>query len=156
MPQPSKKDLIAQAALPLLLELGIKGTSIDKVVKASGVSKPTVYKHFPDKAALVYHAIWLWLSAQPQPIIRAQALSGLQIELGESWLAQTPLSIYALMLGEAQRVPETVQLFLNSYDKPWREAIRAWPETVGRNNPDIDFQASHWLFERLTQVAETT
>jgi AcrR family transcriptional regulator len=51
MAQRSKKDHIAAAALPLFLENGFKGTSIDMVVRVSGVSKPTVYNHFPDKAA---------------------------------------------------------------------------------------------------------
>ena len=52
MAQKSKKDHIIATALPLLLEKGFKGTSIDMVVKACGVSKPTVYNHFSDKGAL--------------------------------------------------------------------------------------------------------
>ncbi|MEM7562893.1 MAG: TetR/AcrR family transcriptional regulator [Pseudomonadota bacterium] len=43
MAQKSKKDHIVATALPLFLENGFKGTSIDLVVKASEVSKPTVY-----------------------------------------------------------------------------------------------------------------
>jgi AcrR family transcriptional regulator len=61
MAQRSKKDHIAAAALPLFLENGFKGTSIDMVVRVSGVSKPTVYNHFPDKAALMLAVLSRWI-----------------------------------------------------------------------------------------------
>jgi len=40
--QKSKKTLIAAAALPLFLENGFKGTSIDMVVNSSQGAKATV------------------------------------------------------------------------------------------------------------------
>jgi len=81
MAQLSKKDQIAEAALRLFLEHGIKGTSVDMVVKTSGVSKPTVYNHFPDKATLLIHVIQCWLETQPNPAFKAKTLNAIQTEI---------------------------------------------------------------------------
>jgi AcrR family transcriptional regulator len=40
------------AALDLFSERGIDATSMDAIAEKSGVSKATIYKHWPDKAAL--------------------------------------------------------------------------------------------------------
>lgn len=152
MPQPAKKDVIAQAALPLLLELGVKGTSIDRVVKACGVSKPTVYKYFPDKAALVHHAIKLWLGQQVKPNIKASSIDDLYDCLVGTWLAPEPLRIYALMLGESARVEQATQLFIECYDQPWRARLRRWGDEHELCAQQLDHQVSHWIFQCLTQA----
>ena len=74
MAQNSKKDQIAHAALPLFLEFGFKGSSVDMVVKNAGVSKPTVYNHFPDKAALLCYVLQVWLRDRPAPRLAAATL----------------------------------------------------------------------------------
>ncbi|MCP4472956.1 MAG: TetR/AcrR family transcriptional regulator, partial [Gammaproteobacteria bacterium] len=68
MAQRSKKRHIATSALPLFLEFGFKGTSIDMVVKLTGVAKPTVYNHFPDKAALMEAVLGVWIENN-KPVI---------------------------------------------------------------------------------------
>ena len=49
---PQKTELIRAGALQEFLEHGYAGARIDKIVEAAGVSKATVYRHFPDKEAL--------------------------------------------------------------------------------------------------------
>lgn len=44
---------VLQAALELVAERGFDATSMDGVAQKSGVSKATIYKHWPDKAALM-------------------------------------------------------------------------------------------------------
>ncbi|MGB0732782.1 MAG: TetR/AcrR family transcriptional regulator [Pontibacterium sp.] len=51
--RPSKRQVILDAAKQLFIEQGYQGTSIDMVVKAAEVSKPTVYNNFPTKLALL-------------------------------------------------------------------------------------------------------
>ena len=41
------------AAMELFAERGIDGTSMDAIAESSGVSKATIYKHWPDKEALL-------------------------------------------------------------------------------------------------------
>jgi AcrR family transcriptional regulator len=43
---------VIEAALELFAEQGIDATSMDAIAEASGVSKATIYKHWPDKDAL--------------------------------------------------------------------------------------------------------
>ena len=43
---------VLDAALTLFAERGIDATSMDAIADASGVSKATIYKHWPDKDAL--------------------------------------------------------------------------------------------------------
>jgi AcrR family transcriptional regulator len=48
---------VLDAALALVAERGIDATSMDAVAAESGVSKATIYKHWPDKDALVLEMI---------------------------------------------------------------------------------------------------
>lgn len=45
-------DEVLDAALKLFAQRGIDATSMDAIARASGVSKATIYKHWPDKDAL--------------------------------------------------------------------------------------------------------
>lgn len=45
-------DEVLKAALTLFAERGIDATSMEAIADASGVSKATIYKHWPDKEAL--------------------------------------------------------------------------------------------------------
>src|SRR5210317_1208935 len=100
MAQKSKKDLVAAAALPLFLQNGFKGTSIDMVVKTSGVSKATVYNHFPDKAALMLATLTLWMEANKPLIAPLQGLDDFDEFLHRHWLTDESLRMYALVIGE--------------------------------------------------------
>lgn len=51
--RPSKRAEILAAARAQFLERGYDGASIDPITAAAGVSKPTVYAHFPTKEALL-------------------------------------------------------------------------------------------------------
>ena len=48
-----KRAAVLRAARELFLRDGFVGTSVDSVTAAAGVSKPTVYSHFPTKEALL-------------------------------------------------------------------------------------------------------
>lgn len=149
MAQPSKKDQIAEAALPLFLELGIKGTSVDLVVKTSGVSKPTVYNHFPDKASLMQHAVECWLSAQQEPAIRARSINGLNKELADSWLNDSALRLYGLFLGEKFRAQQAADLFKQQYDARWRAELKRWAFEYNADEAALNAQVSEKIFNSL-------
>lgn len=50
-------DAVIDAAIALIAERGIDATSMDAIAAASGVSKATIYKHWPDKDALCLEAM---------------------------------------------------------------------------------------------------
>ena len=48
----SAHQKVLKAALELVAEHGIDGTSMDAVARESGVSKATIYKHWADKETI--------------------------------------------------------------------------------------------------------
>jgi AcrR family transcriptional regulator len=61
---------VLDAALTLFAERGIDATSMDAIAEASGVSKATIYKHWPDKEALCLEALaHLHGADQPRPAL---------------------------------------------------------------------------------------
>lgn len=54
---PSRDRAILEAALELLAEEGYGGVSMEAVAHRAGVGKPTVYRRWPSKAALVVDAV---------------------------------------------------------------------------------------------------
>ncbi len=48
---------VLKAAMELFAERGIDATSMDAIAEASGVSKATIYKHWPDKDTLVMEVL---------------------------------------------------------------------------------------------------
>jgi AcrR family transcriptional regulator len=58
---------VLDAALELFAARGIDATSMDAIALASGVSKATIYKHWPDKDALCLEALAHLLGPEPPP-----------------------------------------------------------------------------------------
>ena len=111
MAQKSKKAYIIETALPLFLENGFKGTSIDMVVKQCSVSKPTVYNHFPDKSALMLAVLEYWIDAN-KPLIAPIRNESELLEFAESkWLSDDAVGFYALVIGEGRRFARAKTLF---------------------------------------------
>lgn len=123
MAQRSKKDFIAATALPLFLENGFKGTSIDMVVRASGVSKPTVYNHFPDKAALMLAVMQRWIENNKPLILTISDQGELDDFIRSRWLTDEAIGFYAIVIGEGWRFPEARKLFWEQFDHLWRVAF---------------------------------
>jgi AcrR family transcriptional regulator len=48
---------VLRAALNLFCERGIESTSMDAIARSSGVSKATIYNHWPDKEALLLEVV---------------------------------------------------------------------------------------------------
>jgi len=63
-------EQVLEAALRLFAERGIDGASMDAIAEASGVSKATIYNHWPDKDSLCLEAMARanGLDEEPPPI----------------------------------------------------------------------------------------
>lgn len=69
-----KREDIVAAARAAFQEFGVQATSMDKLAQLAGVSKRTVYNHFPQKEALVAHLFTeLWEKALVQQDIPYQS-----------------------------------------------------------------------------------
>src|SRR5215467_4416620 len=74
-----KRRAILEAAGAAFLEHGYRGTSMDAVAAAAGVSKQTVYQHFGDKQRLFRELIEATVQAASDPVydeVRRLAGSG--------------------------------------------------------------------------------
>lgn len=144
MAQKSKREHIVATALPLFLENGFKGTSIDMVVRASAVSKPTVYNHFPDKSALMHAVLASWIERHKPLIVAMHDLEQLGDFIRENWLTGEALRLYAIVIGEGFRFPEARALFWEQYDRRWRVAFGY----VCEQSPDLDRAAVERQLDR--------
>jgi len=149
MAQRSKKDHIMECALPLFLANGFKGTSIDQVVKISAVSKPTVYNHFPDKAALMLAVTKQWAATHKPKIPATKDLPGLDQLIDRQWLTRESVGLYALVIGEGRRFPEARKVFWEQFDERWRQLFIM---TFVRSDPQIAMYIDQQLMNRLRQL----
>ncbi|MDD4403022.1 MAG: TetR/AcrR family transcriptional regulator [Desulfitobacteriaceae bacterium] len=76
----SKKDLIADAALSCFLLTGYGGTSMDDIVKASGMSKGGIYWHFKGKEEIFLYLAEKWMSETERELLALSAGNGPTME----------------------------------------------------------------------------
>jgi len=67
---PRVDDAIKEAALELLIEEGYQATSIQAIARRAGVSVPTIYRRWANKAELIEEAVF------PAPFIEPTETSG--------------------------------------------------------------------------------
>ena len=150
MAQKSKKAHIVATALPLFLENGFKGTSIDMVVRASAVSKPTVYNHFPDKAALMLAVLAAWIENNKPLILQIHDQERLDRFIDERWLTAEAVRLYAIVIGEGFRFTEARRLFWEQYDRRWRIAFGyVCEQSPGLDSAAVERQLDRELLRRL-------
>ena len=61
------RERIVEAAVGLHATVGPAKTSLSAVAKRAGVSRPTLYAHFPDEASLFQACTMHWMSQDPPP-----------------------------------------------------------------------------------------
>lgn len=61
------RQRIVEAAMHLHEEVGPRATSISAIAERAGVQRLTVYRHFPDQAAVFQACTAHWLSLHPLP-----------------------------------------------------------------------------------------
>ncbi len=108
-----KAEAIVQAAWDLFLDHGVEATSIEAIAARAGVSKVTVYSHYPDKAGLFQAAV----RAEMERIEAAQSLGSSDLQalpigdqlrlfgrgLLEFLTSKPAIDFYAVIAGELRR-----------------------------------------------------
>lgn len=132
----AKTEAILAGARQEFLENGYKGTSVDRLAKAAGVSKPTLYSHFKDKEDLfeavvlqqIQHfqndiavlPIELSLDDDPKTMMRSIFSAMLTRMLNN---ADQHQDLIRLMIGESGRFPHLAQEMARSVHKPILEKL---------------------------------
>ena len=126
-----KAEIILAGVLPEFLKNGYMGTSVDKLAKAAGVSKATLYSYFDDKETLFkavisrrFEELQRDFYTLPEEIDTNQDP---QISLREifTFLLEQMLSkaeqhddFFRLLIGESGRFPELAQEGVHCFHKP--------------------------------------
>jgi TetR/AcrR family transcriptional regulator of autoinduction and epiphytic fitness len=109
-----------EAAEMVFLREGYSATSMDKVARNAGMSKRTLYQHYPSKAALFEAVIETALAPlhmdttlEDEPDL-ASALIGMLDAAARHLLAPRQAAIFRLVIAETNRSPELAEAFHRS------------------------------------------
>ena len=145
-----KRRAIIDAATAAFLEHGYRGTSMDAVAAAGGVSKQTVYQHFGDKTRLFRELIAVTVQEASDPVhaeVQRLADSGdldsdlrdLARRLLRLVLQPTMMRLRRLVIAEARQFPDLGQAF---YDLGPGRTIAALADTFAELNQQGRLNAS--------------
>ena len=144
-------EAILRAALAILREEGYRGLSIEGVAARAGVGRPTIYRRWPSKPALVVAA----LVRSSQLAIRDVDTGSLRSDLIALQRRQVELMnapenrrVTAGLVADLVSDPELSQTYVNDYLVPRRAAVmqvlRRGVER-GELDPEMDFAFAYDL-----------
>lgn len=122
-------DSVLHAALQLFSERGIDATSMDAIADTSGVSKATIYKHWPDKEALCLEVMSHVHCAEPESLhvdsgdIRTDLLAILSQRPAERF-AEWKAKLMPHMMAYAARNPAFAKTWQSRFFEPPRVELR--------------------------------
>ena len=119
--------MILRAALKEFAAAGYPGFRMDSVASIAGVGRSTVYRHWPNKAALIADALET-LNVQPDPareVSDSDARARVEVILGHlaQALGDAPLSACVPALVHAAETEPTIRDFLNAYSARRRRRL---------------------------------
>ncbi|MFG1720756.1 TetR/AcrR family transcriptional regulator [Micromonospora chalcea] len=126
-----KRALIVQAATELFLELGYDRASLARVAADAGVSKATLFKQFPTKAAL-FDAIVIdsWARNEIADVPPAGDLAAGLTVLGRHYatLLRRPemTDLFRIVIAELPRFPELARAHFAQGKLPYFESVRIY------------------------------
>jgi AcrR family transcriptional regulator len=153
-----KLDQILEGAGEVFLAEGFGGASVDEIARRAGISKATLYRYFPDKAAIFNAYVRRELARQAAALV-AMDLEHATIEetlqrLAAGYIAfmLSPFArgIYRIAVSESERFPEIGRAFFDSGpDEARRLLAPALAKAMARGelapgDPDV---AAYQFFE---------
>src|SRR3954449_107208 len=123
---PAARAAILRAAAALLDEGGLTAVTMEGIARRAGVGKPTVYRHWPNAAAVAM-AAFLETTAHPAPATTANtALDELRLQLAAiacTFAARTGRNVKA-MIAASQGETELGKAFRNHFIESSRQTGR--------------------------------
>jgi AcrR family transcriptional regulator len=134
---PRVDKAITDATLALLNERGFAAMTMEAVAEAAGVGKPTIYRRFSSKAALVAAVIATQLPELDAPDLgdtRAELWN--VVETGFPKDGPAYVRLIGGLIAEQERHPELIETFRHSVLLPRRAIVRSLIER-GKARGDI-------------------
>ncbi|WP_051798080.1 TetR/AcrR family transcriptional regulator [Catenuloplanes japonicus] len=128
-----KRAAITGAATALFLEAGYDGTSLARIADAAGVSKATLFKQFPTKAAL-FDAIVTesWQAGDDDPPPPTGDLARGLTVIGRRYAALLSApgmaALFRIVIAELPRFPELGETQFQRGKLPYFESVRKYLE----------------------------
>jgi AcrR family transcriptional regulator len=151
-----KREAITSAATELFLDRGYDGTSLARIAEAAEVSKSTLFKQFPTKAAL-FEAIVTesWqrdaadADAQPKPGDLRGGLTAIGRRYAELVGQPRMAGLFRIVIAELPRFPELGQMQFQLGKLPYFASVQRYLEAeheAGRADvPDSTSAANQFL-----------
>ena len=136
---------ILKAALRLVARHGFRAVTVNEIAAEAGVGKMTLYRHWPNKAAVVMDALLELIgeeTAFPQADSALESLRR-QLHLQAAFFRSSRGNLIRSLISEAQSDPELATAFRDCWLTPRREGVRrnmqaAIAEGSLRDNFNID------------------
>lgn len=115
---------ILSAVLDLLRETGYQAMSMGDVAERSGVSKPSIYRRWPNKAELVAAAIAHSHRDRPEPTgrLREDLIAEVR-DVRHTYEAMADMGMVGVLLSEERRHPEFIAAWRDRIAIPRRQGI---------------------------------
>ncbi|RBO83842.1 TetR/AcrR family transcriptional regulator [Marinomonas aquiplantarum] len=136
--RPSKKAHIVSAACELFTIQGYQGTSIDQVVNAAAVSKPTVYSNFPTKLVLWEQVLESLSEAAEQSLSASfetyqQSVSqeplAAWLTLWQTWVSKPEwLAVYRIFIGEQHKMSASSMALFAQFEGRLENILQRWKD----------------------------
>ncbi len=141
---PSHDKTILRSTLDILFESGYAGLTIDGVAARTGVGRPTIYRRWPSKPALVIAALTQSIGLSPTPDTGALRDDLLAFQRQQVTMMGSAESrrITAGLVADLVADPELAQTYFDDYIGPRRRSV--WDALQrgidrGELRPDADF-----------------
>lgn len=151
-----KREAITSSATALFLDHGYAGTSLARIAEAAGVSKSTLFKQFPTKAALfkaIVSESWEQGSGDaPNPPPAGDLRAGLTA-IGRRYaeLVGRPgmTALFRIVIAELPRLPELGRMQFQLGKLPYFDSVRLYlqaeHEAGTARVPDAESAANQFL-----------
>ncbi|MFT4112667.1 TetR/AcrR family transcriptional regulator [Silvibacterium sp.] len=122
----SAHDAILKAALSLVTRRGFRFVTVNEIAAKANVGKMTIYRHWPDKAALVMDSLLELIGSETAFPEARSALESLrlQLDLQVAFFRSSRGNLIRSLVAEAQSDPELATAFRDRWLEPRREGVR--------------------------------
>jgi AcrR family transcriptional regulator len=138
-------DAVLKAALRLVTKRGFRAVSVNEIAAEAGVGKMTLYRHWPNKAALVMDSLLVLIGSETDFPEAGSAIESLrqQLDLQAAFFRSSRGTLIRSLVGEAQSDSVLAIAFRERWLNPRREGVRqimraAVAEGSLRSDIDID------------------
>ncbi|WP_062153276.1 TetR/AcrR family transcriptional regulator [Beggiatoa leptomitoformis] len=147
-----KKQAIVDAAAALFLNKGYGNVSMDEIAAQAGVSKRTVYNHFPSKEVLFSEIVRTTWSLFDIPVMVYHEGSDIRQDLivfSNKFLimlrSEQFSKLLRLVMGESGRFPELTALYSESGIRSLVRTLADYLQSTGKDIDDIQLASMHYL-----------